>query len=398
MKNKTNKMLLISALCSCLAVWGCGDKNGGGGSALPTISINSVSKFEGNDNSVFDFKVRLSPASDASVRVDYTTEGSTAAAEEDFVSQAGTLEFAPGEVDKTISIQIVGDSIKEPDETFFVVLSNPQNATIATDRGTGSIRNDDTFVPIAEDGYITPEEYAGWTKIWADEFEGSELDLNHWTHELGNHGWGNNELQNYTNSPANSYLSDGHLIIEARKESSGGSDYSSARIITADKFEFAFGRVDIRARLPEGQGIWPALWMLGANFWDIGWPACGEIDIMELIGQNPDIVHGTAHWGIDNSNHQSKTASKALPAGQKFSDEFHVFSIIWEPNRVEWYVDDVLINTLTPADMNGQPYPFNNEFFFIFNIAVGGNWPGSPDASTVFPQQMVVDYIRVFQQ
>lgn len=394
-----NKCLTISALSLLILLSSCKNKEEDNPTiTLPTISINGVSKFEGDDVTVFDFKVRLSEPSSKEVRVDFETQENTAVDDDDFEPISGTLVFSPNEQDKTISVNIVADIYKEQDEEFDVRLSNPQNATLANATALGTIRNDDTFIDIPEDGYITPEEYGGWTKIWADEFDGPNINSNYWTHELGNHGWGNQELQNYTDSPDNSFISDGKLIIEAKEENSNGSNYSSARMITADKFEFAFGRVDVRAKLPEGQGIWPAIWMLGANFFDSGWPSCGEIDIMELVGHQPNIVHGTAHWGIDNDNHKYSGSSKVLGGGEKYSEKFHVFSIIWEPNLIRFLVDDDPYFTITPGSMQGQPYPFNQEFFFIVNIAVGGQWPGSPDASTQFPQQMIIDYMRVFQQ
>ena len=187
------------------------------------------------------------------------------------------------------------------------------------------------------------------------------------------------------------------MIIEAKKESFGSQEYTSARIITKDKIEFMHGRVDIRAKLPEGQGIWPALWMLGANINQAGWPACGEIDIMELVGHEPGTVHSTIHYGSSNSDHQYTGKDKSLPGGEKFSEKFHVFSLLWQNNSMTFLMDDEEVVSYNASQINGH-YPFNQPFFFIFNIAVGGNWPGEPNASTVFPQQMVIDYIRVFQQ
>ena len=247
------------------------------------------------------------------------------------------------------------------------------------------------------DGYITPSSYSGYKLAWADEFSGETLDLSSWGFDVGNgsSGWGNNEWQYYTSGNANCTVANGKLTITARKESQGGYNYTSARIKTQGKREFQFGRIDIRARLPKGQGIWPALWMLGANFSTVGWPVCGELDIMELIGHQPNRVHGTAHFGAAPPSTQ-RTASYGLSSGN-FSDAYHVFTLKWENNLVEWYVDDVKFHTLTPANTGGI-YPFNQKFFFIFNVAVGGNWPGYPDATTVFPQTMEVDYVRVFQK
>lgn len=252
--------------------------------------------------------------------------------------------------------------------------------------------NGSTIIPST--GYSTPDTYDGMKLLWKDEFSGTAVDETFWTFEIGtgNWGWGNNELQYYRKE--NTYLIDGNLIIEARKESYGGSSYTSSRMITKDKFDFKYGRVDIRAALPKGQGIWPALWMLGSNISTVGWPACGEIDIMELIGggAKDSEVHGTIHW--DDNGHVYRGGLYTKSPGT-FNDEFHVFSIIWTSTAITWYVNDIQFHTesITPASMS----ELHNSAFFIFNVAVGGNWPGSPDATTVFPQRMIVDYVRVFQ-
>lgn len=242
------------------------------------------------------------------------------------------------------------------------------------------------------DGYITPESYAGMNLVWQDEFSGSTLNLATWTYELGGGGWGNNELETYTSN--NATVADGYLTITAQKS---GANYTSSRIITENKQEFKYGRIDIRAKLPQGQGIWPALWMLGSNFRDVGWPKSGEIDIMEMIGGSgrEKTTHGTPHWfESDAVPHASYTGHYDLPSGT-FADKFHVFTIIWDAEKITWYMDDNKFHELDtkPAALS----EFRESFFFIFNVAVGGQWPGNPDANTVFPQSMIVDYVRVFQ-
>ncbi len=248
-----------------------------------------------------------------------------------------------------------------------------------------------------DDGYITPLAYEGYDLVWNDEFSGSSIDPNFWVFETGDGcpnlcGWGNNELQYYRQE--NAWVSDGVLTIEARKENFQGSEYTSTRMKTQGKKSFQYGRIDIRALLPKGQGIWPALWMLGNNITSVGWPKCGEIDIMEMIGGNgrENQTHGTLHW--DSNGHASTGGSYTLSSGT-FADEYHVFSIIWDETTIKWLVNDHQFHVIdiTPGHMS----EFHAEHFFIFNIAVGGNWPGNPDASTLFPQQMNVDYIRVFQ-
>ena len=244
-------------------------------------------------------------------------------------------------------------------------------------------------------GYTTPMSYAGYDLVWNDEFEGTSLSSD-WTHEIGtgNGSWGNNELQYYR--PENTEVRDGYVIIQAKEESFMGQNYTSSRIITQGAQSFQYGRINIRAALPYGKGLWPALWMLGDNFNTVGWPACGEIDIMELVGGpgGDNEVHGTVHW--DNAGTKADFGCSNRLSDGIFAEEFHVFTLIWDENSISWLRDDIQYCTIdiTPADLS----EFQNPFFFIFNVAVGGNWPGSPNASTQFPQQMVVDYVRVFQE
>ena len=254
--------------------------------------------------------------------------------------------------------------------------------------------SDDPGVTGDGEGYPAADAYEGMTLVWSDEFDGTSVNLNNWTYDLGASGWGNNEWQNYTNSSENSSVANARLD-DHRAAGRLGVYVGSLEVTRPSTFQY--GRMDIRAKLPEGQGIWPALWMLGDNFSTTGWPACGEIDIMELIGHEPSTTHGTAHWGSSWNVHQYNGSSITLPNGEKFSDAFHLFSVIWEENEITWLMDDQVFFSIDNTQMNGQPYPFNAPFFFIMNIAVGGNWPGYPDATTEFPQQMVVDCVRVFQ-
>jgi len=363
----------------------------------PEMNIASLTRFEGDDATIFSFLVSLNRASTDNVSVDYGTESHTAAEGEDFLETSGTLSIPAGARSAMIEVQIVTDTLKEGDEEFYLNLSNAVGAKLITERATATIRNDDTYVFVPADGYITPDNYAGFDLVWADEFEQGQIDDNNWFHEIGNNGWGNQELQNYTARLDNSRIQDGQLIIEARRETSGGADYTSARMISRDLQEFTYGRIDVRAVLPEGQGIWPAVWMLGSKFTEVGWPACGEIDIMELVGHEPSKIHGTAHWGPQGQSFsQNRGGSTSLTDG-KFSDKFNVFSILWEPDRIVWLLNDEEFFRLTNADVNGS-YPFNEPFFLLLNIAVGGQWPGNPDDTTVFPQQMIIDYVRVFQE
>lgn len=247
-------------------------------------------------------------------------------------------------------------------------------------------------------GYSTPLSYPNLTLVWNDEFNGNQLNTSDWNFEIGtgNNGWGNAELQYYLQE--NVSVNNGFLTIEAKQQVFNTNQYTSSRITTEGKQSFQYGRIDIRAKLPYSKGIWPALWMLGDNFSTIGWPRCGEIDIMELVGGNvagggDDVVHGTIHW--DNGGVKADVGGSYTLDQGIFANKFHVFTLIWNSNELKWYVDDTLFFTvdITPADLE----EFHQKFFFIFNVAVGGNWPGSPDATSVFPQKMIVDYVRVFQ-
>jgi beta-glucanase (GH16 family) len=217
-----------------------------------------------------------------------------------------------------------------------------------------------------------------------------------WNYDIGTgqNGWGNSELQFYTDRPKNVTVQNGYLIITALKESFNGSSYTSARLLTKGKFEQAYGRFEARIRLPWGQGVWPAFWMLGADIDAVPWPAAGEIDIMEFRGQNPSTILGTVH-GPGYSAGQSISKSYTLKNG-RFDTDFHVFGIEWGPEYVNFYVDNVLYNQITPADVKGE-WVFNKPLFILINLAVGGSFVGSPNDETVFPQTMLVDYIRVYK-
>ncbi|MBO0609430.1 glycoside hydrolase family 16 protein [Myceligenerans salitolerans] len=256
-------------------------------------------------------------------------------------------------------------------------------AVAAASTGTAASAADDADVAAAQ-------------LVWSDEFDGaagSAPNPANWNHETGDHGWGNNELQNYTNSRDNSALDgNGNLVITARQEAGGG--YTSARMTTKDKVEPQYGRVEARIQIPRGQGIWPAFWMLGAQFPDTPWPNSGEIDIMENVGYEPHIVHGTLH-GPGYSGGGGVGGAYQHPQGWSFADDFHTFAIDWSPDRITWSVDGNAYMTRTPADVPGT-WVYNQPFFMILNVAVGGNWPGYPDGTTQFPQQMRVDYVRVY--
>lgn len=365
---------------------------------LPEITVFDVTQ-ERDSVAVttFRFFVNVSKPSDKIIKVSYATESTgIAVAGIDFIAVSGVLSIPAGETLAYIDVSVPGKNVYEADEDFYVVLSSPENAVITDNKATGIIKSNKSLQQTDPTGYTTPSSYPGYTLKWNDEFNGTSIDQNNWGYDLGASGWGNNELQNYTSLNANSYIANGSLVIEAIKGPNG--NYTSARMITKGKRTFQYGRIDIRAKLPKGQGIWPALWMLGANIDNVGWPACGEIDIMEYLGHQTSTVHGTAHWGAQGSTSSQSSSSRFDLTSGNFYEKFHVFSIIWEANRIRWYMDDQLFHTVTTTTTNGAAnWRFNQEFFFIFNIAVGGNWPGYPDATTHFPQKMFVDYVRVFQ-
>ena len=244
-------------------------------------------------------------------------------------------------------------------------------------------------------GFLSPESYPGMTLVWQDEFNGTELDSKFWNFEEGNgnEGWGNQELQYYRKE--NTKVGSGYLTITAKKESFGGKEYTSSRLTTEEKKAFLYGRIDFRAKLPKGQGIWPAFWALGANIRTTPWPFSGEIDIMEMVGGGPgkdNTAHGTVHY--EDGGHKYIGGSTTLTSGD-FYDKFHVFSLVWTETSLKWYVDNVEFYKFDSTGANKDE--FRRSYFLLINLAVGGNWPGAPNASTVFPQKYIVDYVRVFQ-
>ena len=238
-----------------------------------------------------------------------------------------------------------------------------------------------------------------WRLEWADEFEGpanAAPDPSKWTRDLGRSGWGNQELENYTASTENAFLDGaGHLVIQAVRTGAGG--YTSARLKTQGLAGFTYGKIEARIQIPYGQGIWPAFWMLGEDIEKNGWPRCGEIDIMENIGKEPATVHGTVH-GPGYSGAKGIGAPNVLAAG-RFADAFHVYAAVWERESIEFLVDGRSYKRITPADLpEGAKWVYDHPFFLLLNLAVGGSWPGNPDATTEFPRRMTVDYVRVYSR
>lgn len=239
-----------------------------------------------------------------------------------------------------------------------------------------------------------------WSLVWQDEFDGAEgtrPDASRWRHDVGGDGWGNNQLEFDTDRPENAaHDGQGHLAIVARREDYSGRQYTSARINSAGRFERAYGRFEARIRLPRGQGIWPAFWILGADIASAGWPGCGEIDIMEYRGQVPRVNRGSLHGPgySGGANH-----GKDVDVGVDLSQDFHVYAIEWDPGRVIFKIDEEAFFTATPADLPaGTDWVYDHPFFIILNVAVGGNYVGNPDGTTTFPQTMLVDHVRVYER
>ncbi|HLZ16877.1 MAG TPA: family 16 glycosylhydrolase, partial [Cyclobacteriaceae bacterium] len=308
---------------------------------VPMVYTYDVSQTRTTGASEFNFAIALDKTSASDVSFHYTTQGGTAEAGKDFVSNSGVLVVPAGSLTGSIKVTVTGDSIRKPNQDFSIELSEPKNCTFQRNQIKGTLVNENgSYFPVDNTGYSTPDLYNGYSLVWNDEFSGKSINQNYWSFENGNQdGWGNHELEYYTSRMQNAFVSQGNLIIEARAETFSGSNFTSARMITKGKKSFRYGRIDIRAKLPQGKGIWPALWMLGENIDAAGWPACGEVDMMELLGQEPNKIYGTLHWGSTPSSHQSYGTSSVLSAGT-FADSFHVFSMVWSQTSIEFLVDD----------------------------------------------------------
>ena len=361
----------------------------------PTLYGTDMTVIEGNANTTISFEVSLNAPAPKKVSFDYNTVDISALENADYVPASGTATIAKGETTTQINIEVVGDDENESTESFWISYSNGVNVQIPEPFNTITIENDDYNYNPSDSGFTTPLSYPGFNLVWADEFDSTALNTDDWNYETGNSGWGNEESQFYRSGDHNARVQDGYLIITAKREGFSGAPFTSARTTTQNNQSFQYGRIDIRARLPYGQGLWPALWMLGDNISSAGWPSCGELDIMELIGgdgYNDRTVHGTAHWAGTSGAQASHGAAKSLPNG-KYADQFHVFSMVWDQSTIRWYVDNIQYHSLNIGGLSA----FHQPHFFIFNIAVEGNWPGPVGPTTQFPQFMVVDYVRVFQ-
>ncbi len=365
---------------------------------LPTVIISSASVKETNGKTIASFKITLSKTSTEVVSFDFATVDGTAKSGLDYEARSGKFSIPASFTEAKIEVNILGDGVSETEEVFSIELANIKNGIALLSKANCIIEDDDAFVPPSDEGFNSPLEYAGYTLAWNDEFEGSKINTSNWTYDIGGNGWGNNELEYYTDSENNSFINNGKLIIEARKENGANTSFTSARIKSQGKKSFTYGRIDIRAKAPIAQGIWPALWMLGDNITTESWPACGEIDIMEIIGKEPSTLFGTLHWGNKGQTSSTNKGNNVKLVNETMGDKFRVYSFIWDENSITWLLDNKQFHSVKKSEVNANNYPFDKPFFFIMNVAVGGNWPGNPDGTTTFPQRMFVDYVRVFKK
>jgi len=255
-----------------------------------------------------------------------------------------------------------------------------------------------TTIPVIPSTPSTPVVEKQYQLVWSDEFNTDGVpDTTKWAYDVGGNGWGNNELEYYTNArPENARIANGNLIIEARKESFGGRNYTSARLLTKNKAQWTYGKFEIRAKIPKGRGTWPAIWLLSANN-PLLWPDDGELDIMEEVGFTPNVIYGTAHNKLYNgANGKQKGSNQLVPDAQ---DSFHVYSLEWTDTQVQWLIDNNVYFTYTNQGGGTDAWPYLKDFFMILNVAIGGNWGGTQGVDdSIFPQSMLVDYVRVYQK
>lgn len=398
--------LFTGCLAAAIFALACHKSGSGGGSqqktsaVIPAISINNVTQIrDTNVASTYTFAVSLSQQTTDTVTVQYQTADSSALAGKDYTAASGSLVFLPGNSVQTVKISVTPSDLRSANTIFLVKLSNPANGTLSTTEGDGIIQNEGNNLGTDTTGYQTPSSYVGYKLAWSDEFTESAINTNYWQYDLGNGGWGNQELECYTDS--NASIANGYLVIQAKQQTvtynGVTSNYTSSRMNTGGKFSFQYGRVDIRAKLPVQPGMWPALWFLGNNISSAGWPACGETDLMELVGTNPHQVTGSIHWLEAGNQEGTLNNTYILPNNADYSQKFHVFSLVWTSTQISMYVDDMLYMTESNTSISSGTWPFNQPQFLIVNVAVGGDWPGSPTTATVFPESMYVDYVRVFQ-
>lgn len=287
-------------------------------------------------------------------------------------------------------------------ETAVSPTSVPPTETASPPTATPGPTAIPTSTPIPTPEPVAAEPGEGWELVWSDEFDGDAIDPANWAFELGGWGWGNGEAQFYTDRPENARVENGLLVIEARLEKFEDKYYTSSRLVSQDLQEFQYGRIEARMKVPPGAGLWPAFWMLGSEFsrnpddpFDSNWPQAGEVDIMEYLGREPDLVMGTVHGpGYSGAGGITRWNRQDFP----IADEFHTYAIEWKEDEITWFFDDEPYFTLTPEVVGDREWVFNQPFFLLLNLAVGGNFAGTIGLDTKFPANLYVDYVRVYQQ
>lgn len=300
-------------------------------------------------------------------------------------------EISSSSVAIPLSSSVIQDS--EPGSSNASIASNSSSSRHDTQAESSS-----SATPESSSAALSSSSSADPNLLWSDEFDGTALDTEIWTYETGATGWGNNELQYYTDRTDNAYVADGLLHIVAKNELFERAPYTSARLVTKGKFSFTYGTIEARIALPAGKGIWPAFWMLGENIDEVNWPTCGEIDIIEAVNDE-HVVYGTHHWAHEGQHAEYGNSTKEYYGTSKQLDitEFHNYKMTWDKNAITMYVDDFKYQEIAIDDVNGDMGTFHKPFFFILNVAVGGTWPGFEIDDTQFPTEMLVDYIRVFK-
>ncbi|MEO1807509.1 MAG: family 16 glycosylhydrolase [Bacteroidota bacterium] len=381
------KNLLTYCIATCLIVLaGCEQEPI---SMDPILALTSAQAIESDRD--IRFALTLSEAIDQDLTINFSVSELTAGEGTDFESPAAPQVVIPaGATTGEIIIPLINDVEVEIEESFLLEITNDGNLMMVNNPVQGSITSDD-MLTIDSEGFAAPTSYDLFTLVWEEEFERS-LDPAIWNYETGTGRGGNpdNELQDYRSQ--NAYVQDGYLVIDLRQEPNGS--YSSARIHTEGKREFQFGRIDIRAKLPQGEGIRSQLSMLGENFASASLPRSGGIDLVDLNGAVTDVAESGAEWFQDGEARAIQDTFNTRTT--TFAEEFHVYSIYWEPTQITWYIDDVKYNllTTTPEEMD----EFRQEFFFVLGAAIGGDVVGAPKDETSFPQRLIVDYIRVYQE
>jgi beta-glucanase (GH16 family) len=384
---------IFSLLFPCIffMIFSCSNEEEQG---MPTVRLLPRNDKEGsNPDKILDVRVRLNHPTDLPVTITYSTKDSTARSFRDFIPIADTtMVFNPGETEKIINIELISDKVTEFTEGFGLRISNVENALGAFQYLPITIYDDDfNNVYSGEDGFVSQDTIEGMDLVFADEFNAAELNRYIWVYNDPDGTWAN-QIQQYTFSPDNLKVEEGKLKITAIKD---GDNYTSAGINTISRLPIQYGLLQVRAKMPEGAGLWPSIWLLGKSYNGRNWPLCGEIDLAMMYGQRPGQTTGSVDYYL--SGDVRREGHYDLPDYKdKFADEYHVFSILWQPDQIEWFVDNHPYTKFNKSTI-GDVWPFNNPFWIVISLAVGGNLVGNPDFSTQFPQTLEVDYIRLYR-